>query len=109
MPEKTAWPDSREPAAEPGIEDLRKRLDAIDAQLLDRLRARIECCVEIGRVKRAEGIPMMQPHRIGVVQRRAADFADEHGLSRDFMHGFYELIIAETCRLEDAVIAGSTP
>ncbi|GAA1902369.1 hypothetical protein GCM10009716_10310 [Streptomyces sodiiphilus] len=109
MPEKILWPHSGEPAAEHGIEDLRNRLDAIDAQLLDRLRARIECCVEIGRVKRAEGIPMMQPHRIDTVQRRAAAFADEHGLSREFMSGLYQLIIAETCRLEDDVIAGSTP
>jgi chorismate mutase len=47
---------------------------------------------------------MMQPHRIGVVQARAAAFAAEHGLSPAFLHALYELIITETCRLEDEII-----
>ena len=48
--------------------------------------------------------PVPQPQRIGVVQARAADFARAHGMNAEFLRMLYELIIAETCRLEDEVI-----
>jgi chorismate mutase len=60
--------------------------------------------VEIAQFKRAHGMPMMQPHRIGVVQQRAARYAERHGMNVDFVRRLYELIIAETCRVEDLVI-----
>jgi chorismate mutase len=48
---------------------------------------------------------MMQPHRIAIVQQRAASYAAEHGIDARFLHRLYELIIDETCRVEDLVIA----
>jgi 4-amino-4-deoxychorismate mutase len=86
------------------LTDLRAELDRVDAELLARLAERIDCCVRIAQVKRLHGVPMMQPHRIGVVQERAAAFAALHGIDPDFMRRFYDLIIAETCRVEDLVI-----
>ncbi|MER5640344.1 chorismate mutase family protein [Kitasatospora sp. NPDC002227] len=86
------------------LEELRSELDAIDGRLLEELRARIEICVEIAHVKRAHDVPMMQPHRIGIVQERAAKYAAQHGMSGTFLRGLYELIIAETCRVEDLII-----
>jgi chorismate mutase-like protein len=93
-----------EPAAGVPLEALRADLDRIDALLLDRLRERIECCVRIAHVKRTTGVPMMQPHRIGLVQQRAASYAQRHGMSTDFVRRLYDLIIEETCRVEDLVI-----
>lgn len=89
------------------IDDLRAELDAIDERFLDELRARIEKCVEIGHFKREHQVPMMQPHRIGIVQERAARFGEKHGISQDFLRRLYDLIIDETCRVEDLVIGGS--
>ena len=86
------------------LEGLRARLDDIDERLLDTLRQRIECCVAIAHVKRAHDVPMMQPHRIGLVHRRAAAYADAHGIDGDFLRRLYDLVIEETCRVEDAVI-----
>lgn len=91
-------------AGEDGLETLRASLDRIDESLLDTLRRRIECCVEIAHYKREHNVPMMQPHRIGIVQRRAALYAQEHGIDPDFLRRLYELVIAETCRVEDLVI-----
>lgn len=88
------------------LEALRARLDAIDESLLDVLRDRIHCCRAIAAVKRTHGVPMMQPHRVGLVQRRAAHYAAENGVDPDFMRRFYDLVIAETCRVETLVIAG---
>jgi len=86
------------------LEELRAELDATDERLLELLRDRIDCCVRIAHVKRDHGVPMMQPHRIGLVQARAAAFAAEHDVDPAFLRGLYDLIIAETCRVEDLVI-----
>ncbi|MEU3994108.1 chorismate mutase family protein [Streptomyces platensis] len=94
------------PRSSEGLEALRTELDATDARLRDALRERIEICVRIALHKREHDIPMMQPHRIGMVQERAARFAAENQIDQTFIRRFYELIIDETCRVEDLVIAG---
>jgi 4-amino-4-deoxychorismate mutase len=84
---------------------LRAQLDALDQLLLDAMRDRIRCCVRIADVKRRHRVPMMQPHRIAIVHERAASYAAEHGIDAEFLHRIYDLIIDETCRVEDLVIA----
>ena len=95
--------------ADPGIlETLRADLDRIDAGFLGALGARVAVCRSIARYKREHGVPMMQPHRIGVVQQTAARFAEANGLDLTFMKQLYDLIIAETCRIEDLIIDADT-
>lgn len=83
---------------------LRAELDRIDVEFLGALGARVAVCRSIAHYKREHGVPMMQPHRIGVVQQRAARFAAAHDLDTTFMKQLYDLIIAETCRIEDLII-----
>jgi chorismate mutase len=86
------------------LERLRAHLDALDQVLLDTVRDRIRCCVQIAEVKRRHGVAMMQPQRIAHVQQRAASYAAEHGVDAEFLQRLYDLIIDETCRVEDLVI-----
>ncbi|KAA6459465.1 chorismate mutase family protein [Bacillus cereus] len=86
------------------LENLRAQLDKIDEGLLDTLKARVECCVQIALYKREHNIPMMQPNRINFVQDRAACYALKNGLSESFLRSIYDLTITETCRIEDLVI-----
>jgi 4-amino-4-deoxychorismate mutase len=88
---------------------LRERLDGLDGVLLETLRDRLRCCLEIAEVKRRHGIPMMQPHRVGYVHSRAAAYAAAHGVDAGFLRRLYELVIAETCRVETLVIDGVRP
>ncbi|BDX34362.1 hypothetical protein TUM20985_49090 [Mycobacterium antarcticum] len=83
---------------------LRAELDRIDVEFLAALGARVAVCRSIAHYKREHGVPMMQPHRIGVVQQRAARFAEAVDLDLTFMKRLYDLIIAETCRIEDLII-----
>jgi 4-amino-4-deoxychorismate mutase len=94
-------------AAANDLERLRAQLDALDQVLLGALRDRIRCCISIAEVKRASGVPMMQPERIALVQQRAERYAAEHGIDPAFLRRLYELIIDETCRVENRVIAGA--
>ncbi len=89
------------------LKNLRSRLDRIDRQLLDNLHDRIRCCVEIAAFKRENDVPMMQPHRIEIVRRRAAEYGRAHGIDETFLLCLYDLIIEETCRVEDLVIGAT--
>jgi chorismate mutase len=100
----TAPAGSSNAEAQQILQALRVELDGLDKTLLETLRQRLDCCCRIGLHKRDHAIPMMQPHRIGVVQERAAAFAAEHGMSPVLLRALYERIIAETCRLEDEII-----
>jgi 4-amino-4-deoxychorismate mutase len=91
------------------LEGLRATLDGIDESLLATIRERIDCCVRIAHHKRQHGVPMMQPHRIDVVQRRAARFADQNGLDPAFLSRLYDVIIAETCLVESVIIDDPQP
>jgi chorismate mutase len=99
---------ARKKAAPDSLETLRADLDRIDAEFLAALGARVDVCRSIAVYKREHGVPMMQPHRIGVVQHRAARFAEANGLDLTFMKQLYDLIIGETCRIEDLIISPST-
>ena len=98
---------AREKADHGTLETLRADLDRIDAEFLAALGARVDVCRSIAYYKRAHGVPMTQPHRIGVVQQRAARFAEANGLDLTFMKQLYDLIIGETCRVEDLIISPS--
>ncbi|MFD5493155.1 chorismate mutase family protein [Streptomyces sp. NPDC001812] len=89
------------------LEELRSDLDEIDARFLEVIRERIQKCVDIGHFKREHDVPMMQPHRIGVVQERAARFGELHGVDPEFLRRLYDLVIEETCRVENQVIGDS--
>ena len=98
---------ARQKADQGTLEMLRAELDRIDAEFLAALGARVAVCRDIAFYKRKHGVPMMQPHRIGVVQQRAARFAEANGLDLTFMKRMYDLIIGETCRIEDLIISPS--
>src|SRR5262245_32798951 len=94
----------RESADTDALEASRAQLDRIDGELLAALSARVAVCCSIAGYKREHGLPMMQPHRIDVVHRRAAAYAEANGLDAGFVKALYDLIIAETCRIEDLII-----
>ena len=104
VPHASAAPARSDEEAQRVLASLRDELDGLDETLLETLRRRLDCCCRIGLHKRAHAIAMMQPHRIGVVQARAAAFAAVHDMNPDFLRSLYELIITETCRLEDEII-----
>jgi chorismate mutase len=87
------------PAGDDAIDEWRRRIDMIDEQLMRLLNSRSACAVEIGKVKRALGLPVYSPEReawiLERVMRENPGPLDPMAVKRVF-----ERIIDESRRLE---------
>jgi chorismate mutase len=93
--------DVTAPPAEgaPELEIWRKRIDGIDDQLMRLLNSRSACAVEIGRIKRAQGLPIYAPERETWVLERV--MRENPGpLEPLAVRRVFERIIDESRRLE---------
>lgn len=89
-------------AEELSIEELRRRIDVIDEQLVRLLNVRVACAVEIGRVKHDLAVPIYQPERekqvLGRVRESATTLAGP--LGGEAVVRIFERIIDEARRAE---------
>ena len=81
------------------LDDLRKRIDLLDESLVRLLNARAACALEIGRVKRAMGVPIYQPEREAEVLKNV-QAANTGPLEEAAIKRLFERIIDEARRLE---------
>jgi chorismate mutase len=86
-------------AQEQDIEDWRRRIDAIDEQLMRLLNSRSACAVEIGKIKRALGIGVYSPEREAWILDRVAR-ENPGPLDSTAIRRVFERIIDESRRLE---------
>lgn len=93
----------------PALTALREQIDRIDERLLSALAERVAVCREVAEHKRVEGIPMMQPDRVAIVEDRWAELARARELDEDFARRLCRAVIEEGCRVEDAIIDGTDP
>ena len=81
------------------LEELRRRIDALDEELVRLLSARAECALEIGRVKKQAGMDLYQPTRetevLAHVQHVNGGPLDQGAIRR-----LFERVIDEARRLE---------
>jgi chorismate mutase len=97
----TAAPD----ASAAAIEQWRQRIDRIDSQLVGLLNSRSACAVEIGRIKRAAGLPVYSPEREAQVLERVT--RESPGpLDPQAVRRVFERIIDEGRRLERLAVEG---
>ena len=81
------------------IDEWRRRIDAIDDQIVRLLNSRSACVVEIGRIKRALGLPLYSPEREGALLARV--LRENPGpLDGAAVRRLFERIIDESRRLE---------
>jgi chorismate mutase len=81
------------------VEDLRRRIDQIDDQLMKLLNSRSACAVEIGRIKRQIGVPVYQPDREKWILDRA-ERNNPGPLDSGAVRRVFERVIDESRRLE---------
>ena len=84
------------------IEELRDRIDKLDESLVKLLNVRVQCAVEVGRLKHEAGLPIYQPERESQVLSRVRESATELAgpLTADAVVRIFERIIDEARRAE---------
>jgi len=81
------------------IDDLRARIDDLDARLVALLNERAACALAIGQVKEREGLPVYQPAREAEVLRRVCE-TNGGPLDDGAIRRLFERISDEARRLE---------
>lgn len=81
-----------------GLTQLRRDIDAIDAELVELLGRRMEISRRIGRYKLDHGVAVVQPGRYDDIVASRVAAAAERGLAPDFMRTVLSAIHAESVR-----------
>lgn len=76
------------------LDDLRERIEALDDELIRLMGARREAVLEVGRLKRELGLPVLDPAREARVVRRAAERARSRGVDEEMARDVIWRIIA---------------
>ena len=88
------------------LDELREDIDRVDEVLVRLLNERARVAVEIGRVKKEEGIEIYQPEREKQVLAHVRGVASEGPLGPDAIARLFERIIDEARRLERRTVHG---
>jgi chorismate mutase len=90
------------------LESWRRRIDAIDQQILKLLNERSQCAVEIGHLKKRLNLPAWHPERELEILRNVVE-ANPGPLDNAAIRRLFERIIDEARSLERHVMDGSSP
>ena len=78
------------------LQALRQQIDQLDSELLEILCKRMKVATEIGQLKKAHNLPVLQPDRYGALMKSRVDEAQAMGLDRDFITALLTTIHAES-------------
>lgn len=79
---------------------LRGNIDELDTALLQILAQRMECCRQIGELKQAEGLPILQPQRYAALVGEKVKEGEKLGLSPEFLQRLFSEIHAASVDLQ---------
>ncbi len=98
----------REAADDPefvkALDRFRDQIDQIDAELFSLLGRRMTISEEIGRVKKANDVAILQSSRWGAIKERILSQSDTLGLGRDFLNDILEAIHLESINRQNSVM-----
>lgn len=81
------------------INDLRKKIDIIEDELIIALNKRAEYSLEIGKIKKQEGLPVFIPNREKEILERVAQKSNGP-LSAEFIQNIFITIMEESRKLQ---------
>ncbi len=83
----------------PEIETLRQKLDCIEDKLISLLNERVNYVLEIGRIKREQGLPITDPKREEAILNRVVQ-KNPGPMSDEFVKEIFKKIIEESIKME---------
>ncbi|MFY9532390.1 MAG: chorismate mutase [Candidatus Acidiferrales bacterium] len=90
------------------IEDWRRQIDEIDRKLLELFNERSRCAMQIGRLKRALGLPVYQPEREREILENA-ERLNQGPLDDTAIRRLFERVLDEARSLERLAVAHDGP
>jgi len=84
------------------IEQLRKRVDEVDEQILQFLIKRAQICESIGLIKEKHGIPIQDFPRENDVYAHIRERAVESGLDPSYVEAIYRQIVNMCSAVQDS-------
>ena len=84
------------------LNSLRKKIDEIDAAIVDLLAQRMAVCKDVAAVKAQSATAVMQPQRVREVLSMRRQWAIDKQVDPDFTEQLFRILLAETHRIEIA-------
>ncbi len=81
----------------------RRRIDALDDEIVALLARRFDLVREVAELKAAHGIAVRIPERIEEVCARNADNGALKGVDPNFLRALYARIVEASCNLEEGL------
>lgn len=88
-------------AAVAELRSLRERIEAIDRELVSLIAERVRLARDVGRAKRAAGLPTLDPVREAAVVRRATESARGEGLTEEDVRDIFWHLIGLSRRAQN--------
>jgi len=88
------------------LDELRSRIDQLDAALIAIVAERLAVCREVAAVKQHSDTPVIQPARVRDVVTSRRKQAIDAGVDADFAEQLFRVLLTETHRIE---VAGHRP
>ena len=86
------------------LEQLRAEIDVIDNHLIDTLAERMKVAEQIGEVKKAKNISVLQDARWGEILKSVIAIGEKAGLSEDFVEAVFKSIHQESINKQEAIV-----
>jgi chorismate mutase len=83
------------------LDDFRKSIDLIDSAIISLLTERIRLVKKVGRYKKKQNIPALQPERWQEVLSNKKQLASKSGLSTTFVENIYNTIHNYALKIEN--------
>ena len=83
------------------LEDCRKRLDAVDQEIIRLFGERYNIRREVKQIKQTADLPVQDPARVKVVINQAVANAKNYNVPTDFATALYELVIDHSHKFEE--------
>jgi len=97
-------PDSQNPDFHHKLEELRKEIDKIDDQILQKMSQRMAITAQVGEYKRDNNVTILQVNRWDEIIRRRSEFAKILKLDTHFVEKLLELIHNESIRQQTEIM-----
>lgn len=75
------------------LDDLRKRIDEINAEIIALLSKRLAITAQIAKVKKEQGLPVFDPAREAEQRTRLHELAKKQGLSPSVIEEMFNLFV----------------